>query len=118
MRQGLPWGTSEPPDPGPTGGGTTVRSILAWLLGIGILVAPTPAASQPEPPSAEPNIVVVMTDDQRWDLFGSMPTVRRELKARGLSLTRAIASSPLCCPSRASFLTGTYQHTNGVWSNG
>lgn len=95
-----------------------MRSILAWLLGIGILVAPAPAASQPEPPSAEPNIVVVMTDDQRWDLFGSMPTVRRELKARGLSLTRAIASSPLCCPSRASFLTGTFQHTNGVWSNG
>ncbi|HET9722884.1 MAG TPA: sulfatase [Actinomycetota bacterium] len=95
----------------------SLRPTLAWLLLVGILATPVPTAAQPEPPS-RPNIVVVMTDDQRWNLFGSMPTVRHELKARGLSLTRAVASSPLCCPSRASFLTGTYPHTNGVWSNG
>lgn len=94
----------------------TLQRTLTALVALGLVWAPAPTTAQTDPPP--PNIVVVMTDDQRWNLFDSMPIVRDDLKARGLTLTRAVASSPLCCPSRASFLTGTYQHTNGVWSNG
>jgi arylsulfatase A-like enzyme len=65
-----------------------------------------------------PNIVVIMTDDQRWNLLGDMPNVQAKLLNKGMQFRQTIVSNPLCCPSRAAFFTGTYSHTNGVWTNG
>ena len=64
-----------------------------------------------------PNIVLVLTDDQRWDTLGAMPTVQRELVAKGVTFTNAFATNPLCCPSRATLLTGRYSHGTGVYLN-
>lgn len=64
-----------------------------------------------------PNIILVVTDDQRWDTIWSMPAVQRELVAKGIRFTQAHTVVPLCCPSRASILTGTYPHTHGVYGN-
>jgi arylsulfatase A-like enzyme len=64
-----------------------------------------------------PNIVLIVTDDQRADALGSMPTVRRQLKARGTWFSNAFAPNPLCCPSRASILTGLHSHHTGVYDN-
>ena len=75
------------------------------------------AAVAPAAASARPNIVLVLTDDQRWDTLGVMPTVQRELVAKGVTFTNAFAVNPLCCPSRASFLTGRYSHSTGVYDN-
>jgi N-acetylglucosamine-6-sulfatase len=74
-----------------------------------------PAAAQTS--SSRPNIVVVMTDDQRADEMGAMRTVRRKLAAGGVEFTNAYATFPLCCPSRATFLTGQYAHNHGVMDN-
>jgi N-acetylglucosamine-6-sulfatase len=82
--------------------------VFAWAF---VLVAAGSA-------HAAPNIVLVLTDDQRWDTLGAMPTVERELVRRGVTFANAFAVDPLCCPSRASILTGNYPHTTGVWSNG
>lgn len=65
--------------------------------------------------STPPNVVVIVTDDQRWDSLGVMPIVQRELVGRGVTFTNAFVSNPLCCPSRASILTGDYSHTTGVY---
>jgi arylsulfatase A-like enzyme len=65
----------------------------------------------------KPNIILVVTDDQRWDTLWSMATVGRQLVAKGVKFTRAHTVDPLCCPSRASILTGTYPHTHGVYGN-
>jgi N-acetylglucosamine-6-sulfatase len=46
-----------------------------------------------------------------------MPTVQQELVGKGVEFRRAFVTNPLCCPSRATILTGTYSHTNGVWTN-
>ena len=46
-----------------------------------------------------------------------MPTVQRELVGRGVTFTEAVAVNPLCCPSRATILTGQYSHTTHVYSN-
>lgn len=67
---------------------------------------------------SRPNVLVIMTDDQRWDTLDVMPTVRRELVDRGTSFTNAFVPNALCCPSRASTLTGLHSHTTGVLSNG
>lgn len=96
---------------------TTPRTLIALgavaLALAASLVVPVRAARSAEPPS----VVVIMTDDQRWDSLWAMPTVQAELIGKGVHFTNAFVSNSLCCPSRASTLTGAYSHTTGVWRN-
>ena len=64
-----------------------------------------------------PNIVVITTDDMRVSDLEAMPHVRALLQEKGTTFVRSYASFPLCCPSRASFLTGQYAHNHGVLDN-
>jgi arylsulfatase A-like enzyme len=65
-------------------------------------------------------VIVVLTDDERWDGFDVMPWLGGEL-ARNDSgwetFPNAFANTPLCCPARASLLTGRYAHHTGVEDN-
>src|SRR5262245_25718833 len=65
----------------------------------------------------EPNVVSVMADDMRADDLRFMPHVRRLLVARGLDYRNSFSPYPLCCPARASFLTGQYAHNHHVLDN-
>jgi N-acetylglucosamine-6-sulfatase len=67
--------------------------------------------------SSAPSIVFILTDDQRWDTLNGMPNVESRLVAHGVTFTNGFVSDPLCCPSRASILTGEYAHSTGVWQN-
>ena len=64
-----------------------------------------------------PNLLVIETDDMRWDDLRFMPAVRRLIQARGLSFENSFAPYPLCCPSRSSFLTGQYAHNHEVYTH-
>jgi hypothetical protein len=64
-----------------------------------------------------PNIVLIVTDDQRYDSLAHMPNLRSLLIDRGMRLDQAIVSNPLCCPSRATILTGRYSHSTSVYQN-
>lgn len=68
--------------------------------------------------SPRPNIVLIVTDDQRADIVRFMQNVRRLLARRGIRFENGYVTNPLCCPSRASILTGNYSHTTRVYSNG
>jgi arylsulfatase A-like enzyme len=91
------------------------------------------AVAEPEArgSKAPPNIVMIMTDDQRWDQFG---LVQREqgdsgrfpfietpnldaLAAEGMRFRNAFVTTSLCSPSRSAMLTGQYNHTNGIFDN-
>jgi arylsulfatase A-like enzyme len=63
---------------------------------------------------SRPNFVVIVTDDQRWDMLEAMPAVQRLLVDHGMTFTNAFATTPSCCPSRVSLLTGQYSHHTGV----
>lgn len=65
------------------------------------------------------NVVILLADDQRFDKVTAqyMPNVWDRLVAGGTMYPNAFVPDPLCCPSRASILTGNYSHTHGVWSN-
>lgn len=63
------------------------------------------------------NVVVVMTDDMRFDDLAAMPFTREIFAEQGTRFTRAYDDFPLCCPARAAFLTGQYGHNHGVQSN-
>jgi N-acetylglucosamine-6-sulfatase len=64
-----------------------------------------------------PDIVLILTDDQRWDSLWAMPNVRRLLVDHGVTFSNAFVVNSLCCPSRTSILTGDYSHTTGVYTN-
>ena len=67
--------------------------------------------------TSRPNILVLMTDDMRDDDLRLMPNVRRLVRDQGVQFENAFSPHPLCCPARASFLTGQYTHNHGVWSH-
>lgn len=70
-------------------------------------------------PSGKLNIVLIYTDDQRWDDLwaDAMPTVKNELIDKGAVFRNAFVTNPWCCPSRASlFSGGFYSHNTGVLS--
>lgn len=86
--------------------------------------SPKPSTSAPASPVAtsgparnRPNILVVEADDMRADELRWMPNVRRLIRDRGLIFENSFAPYPLCCPSRASFLTGKYAHNHDVLSH-
>jgi len=60
------------------------------------------------------NIVLIMTDDQRVDTMQYMPITTSLFSSNTVKFTNATASDPVCCPSRASFLTGLYAHNHKV----
>jgi N-acetylglucosamine-6-sulfatase len=66
---------------------------------------------------AKPNIVFIITDDQRWDQLSHMPIVQRELVHKGTRFIDAFVTDALCCPSRISMLRGQYDHSTGVYNN-
>jgi arylsulfatase A-like enzyme len=62
-----------------------------------------------------PNVLIVVTDDQRNDgTMAMMPATKRLFARQGRSYPNAFATTPLCCPSRASIFTGRYVHNHGV----
>lgn len=77
--------------------------------------APKPVA--PEIPAAvdKPNILLVMTDDMRADDVQWMPHTQGFFARRGTEFRNFFAPTPLCCPNRASYLTGQFAHNHQVW---
>ncbi len=72
----------------------------------------------------KPNILWICTDQQRWDTLGcygnayvETPNLDR-LARRGIVFDHCYSQSPVCTPSRASFLTGRYPRTNRCRQNG
>jgi len=110
---------------------TVIRSsVVALVVAVGVsagtLVASTggsvsarsiTTASFQGVTAGQPDIILILTDDQRFDTLWAMPTVRSQLVAKGVSFSNGYVSNPVCCPSRSSTLTGQYSHTTRVYTN-
>jgi N-acetylglucosamine-6-sulfatase len=94
-------------------------SLIAALTLLASGCGATREVAPPIAPSDGPNIVVITSDDQSLNSFSRevMPNTFRVLVDRGTTFTQGIAAPPLCCPSRAGFLTGQYPHNHGVFNN-
>ncbi len=73
--------------------------------------------------AATPNVIFILTDDQRWDQLGceghpylKTPHIDR-LAKEGVRFSNMFVTTSLCSPSRASFLSGLYANTHGVTNN-
>jgi hypothetical protein len=120
---------------GPTQASTLIRQVVAVMAAFAIVTgalvasardlpavaaADAPASAIPSPGQERPgppDLVLILTDDQRFDTLWAMPTVQRELIGHGVRFTNAFVSNPVCCPSRSTILTGQYSHTTGVYTN-
>jgi len=89
-----------------------VRAAVRTTRALGAVVR---ALVEPFTPP-QPNIVFVLTDDLTSDLLPYMPNVQR-LAASGTSFSNYFVTDSLCCPSRASILTGMYPHDTGIFRN-
>ncbi len=72
---------------------------------------------------SQPNVLFILTDDQRWDAIGlggskhlKTPNMDR-LGKEGVYFKNAFCTTSLCSPSRASILSGLYAHAHGVVNN-
>jgi N-acetylglucosamine-6-sulfatase len=84
-----------------------VLRLLGVLVCMLALAAPAAAAERP-------NVVVLMTDDQTVADLEAMPRTQALLAASGVGFDRSYVSYPVCCPSRATFLSGQYAHNHKV----
>lgn len=95
---------------------------LAGCGALGAVLAPR-AASGAEAAPGQPNILLIMSDEHNATVLGAngnaivqTPNLDR-LAASGVSFDACYCNSPLCVPSRESFLSGQYISRTGVWSN-
>ena len=98
-----------------------VLAALALGTPVEVAAAPAPSTAAAPPvttPATKPNVVLILTDDQRFDTLSGMPNVKRLLAAQGTTYTRAMVPTSLCCPSRSTILTGLYAHTSRLFGNG
>src|SRR5688500_17351926 len=80
-----------------------VRRVGILALVLPMLLAPAHASAAAAP---KPNLLVIITDDQEaQNTLQVMPQTRRRIGRQGTTYLEAHASTPKCCPSRASFFT-------------
>jgi len=99
------------------------RAGVSLLVAGGLLAASCGGASSPAPPAPTPtplpppNIVFILTDDQDTQSMPFMPKVKSLLADQGVTFTRNFVATSLCCPSRASIMTGQYAHNHHALAN-
>jgi len=106
------------------GSGPPARAVVAIVLSVSALAiaAAQPASTLPRDPRL--NVIVIVTDDQPPSSFPHDPPVMPRLQAmvddpddHWVRFPNAFVGTPLCCPSRASILTGRYDVNTGVRTN-
>jgi N-acetylglucosamine-6-sulfatase len=105
------------------GGRARIAAAAALTLGLlGALIVAGPgthvtSVDQAGAAPLRPNVLVIETDDQTVESMRIMSNVNSLIGDQGTTFDNSFVNFSLCCPSRATFLTGQYAHNHGVWSN-
>jgi N-acetylglucosamine-6-sulfatase len=103
---------------------TKVASVAGVLaLALSLIPAPVSDAERDVRPimavaAARPrlNVVFIMVDDMRNDDLRYMPQTRTLIRDQGVRFRNSFSPYPLCCPARASVLSGLYTHNHRVYT--
>ena len=95
-----------------------------WLGAVPAAAAVASASPQTGGSVGRPNIVLVISDQFRWDCIGAaglnpmnLTPNLDQMAARGVLFRQAISNQPVCAPARASIFTGQYPSKHGVWKD-
>src|SRR5215208_5254358 len=97
--------------------------VLVGGLGVALLLitscaaSDTPKEEEAESATDRPNILFILTDDLDFASASQTPQIRSRLVEEGTSFEKAFVSLAVCCPSRATILTGLYAHNHDVTQN-
>jgi len=93
--------------------------VFKKLVCVILFVALNSVVSAATSGSKPPNFLIILTDDQRVDTLTPefMPKTWKKIVQQGILFENAFVTTPLCCPSRASILTGTLARHHGVLRN-
>jgi arylsulfatase A-like enzyme len=104
---------------GATGAGIALA--LSFVVAVAVHSGGSRAQREPAPtpidPPRRPNIVFIVSDDERYDGMSVMHNVARLLAAHGVTFTNYHVCTSECAPSRASILSGQYPHHTDVTEN-
>jgi arylsulfatase A-like enzyme len=97
------------------------REFLGYTVAAGALSAMPKVIAQMKRRPERPNIILLLGDDHRWDALGCAgnsvihtPELDR-LAGQGVMFRNHFATTPICCASRASIMTGQYAGTHGIY---
>lgn len=90
---------------------------MVVVAGLVLAIRRDPAREGEPSDGRQPNFVVIMTDDQTLESMRVMSKVDELIADEGITFADSIVSFALCCPARATFLTGQYTHNHEVWGN-
>jgi N-acetylglucosamine-6-sulfatase len=90
------------------------RAQLLLLVSVLVLQA---CGMLPRINDERPNFLIIITDDQRYDTMTYMPNTQSLIFDQGVTFSHGYITTPFCCPSRASILTGMYAHNHYVHVN-
>jgi arylsulfatase A-like enzyme len=97
---------------------------FAAAIAVGLLIGGARSVAQDAPRQADPppNIIFLMTDQQRWDCLGALnPRIKTphldRLARQGILFRQAVCPAPMCVPSRYAMMLGLYPSQLGVYTN-
>jgi N-acetylglucosamine-6-sulfatase len=101
------------------------RHLIAFFTTLGVTTALAASGAGTPPPTIDearagpgaPNVLVISSDDQTLESMRVMDNVNSLIGDQGVTFQRSFVNYSLCCPSRATFLTGQYMHNHRVLDN-
>src|SRR3954453_20300743 len=93
---------------------TGAWAMLAAAFALLAIVGGALLAGHAQGASSQKNVVFILTDDMTTSELSAMPNVQSLLAGQGTSFNEAYVSFPLCCPSRATIMSGQYMHNHGA----
>jgi N-acetylglucosamine-6-sulfatase len=92
-------------------------AMLAAVVALLAVVGGALAARDAQGASSQKNVIFILTDDMTTSELSAMPNLQSLVAAQGTTFNEAYISFPLCCPSRATMMSGQYMHNHGVRGN-
>lgn len=94
-----------------------IATVVVGVAAVAVARTRSPSDEPGGARAAQPNLLVIMTDDQTLESVRTMTIVNQQLANEGTQFDNYYVSFPNCCPSRATYLSGQYAHNNGVEDN-
>lgn len=97
-----------------------MNKLLMMMIGVALVFCRAQARQSADTSRPRPNIIFILTDDQRWDALGAAgnriiqtPNLD-QLARKGILFKNAYVTTSICCVSRASLLSGQYESRHGI----